>query len=247
MVPVAGGVTYSPRVSACTTAVPARAASWRSGSRAEHEAAESSVFVADLVAGRASAARYAAYLRRLRVVYTALEAALERHRHHPAVAAVDDPALRRLGALDADLRHWSLVAGVPDDGPDALGAAASPAAAAYRDRIEDAGRAPHLLLAHHYTRYLGDLSGGQVLARALRRAFPDRTRDDAGLAFYSFEEIAAPVPWKRAYRERLDGLRLAPAQDAALVAEVRAAFRLNHALLDELAEPGRQGADPARH
>lgn len=218
-------------MSARAAVAPARAESWRTGSRAEHEAAESSAFVADLLAGRASAARYVAYLRRLRVVYTALEAALERHRHHPAVAAVDDPALRRLEALDADLRHWSRVAGRPED-------AASPAATAYRERIEDAGRAPHLLLAHHYTRYLGDLSGGQVLARALRRAFPDRTPDDAGLAFYSFEEIAGPVPWKRAYRERLDGLRLDPAQDAALVEEVREAFRLNHALLDELAESG---------
>ena len=80
---------------------------WREGSRAEHEAAESSSFVTELVEGRASAAQYVAYLRRLRVVYAALEAALHEHRDHPVVAAVDDPALRRLAALDADLGHWS--------------------------------------------------------------------------------------------------------------------------------------------
>ena len=126
----------------------------------------------------------------------------------------------------------------------------SPAAEAYRSRIEAARRAPHLLVAHHYTRYLGDLSGGQVLARALRRGFPDRSFDGGGLDFYSFDQIAAPVPWKRAYRERLDGLRVDAEQDAAMLAEVREAFRLNHALLDEVAaEPDarrRRGCRRAR-
>jgi heme oxygenase len=224
-----------------------RSEAWRAGSRAEHAAAESSAFVTDLVAGRPSAAGYLAYLRRLRVVYGALERALDRCRDHPVVAAVDDRGLRRLAALDADLRHWSDDAppGPAPAGParapgDATGAGTaetvgSPAAQAYRSRIEAARRAPHLLVAHHYTRYLGDLSGGQVLARALRRGFPDRSFAGGGLAFYSFDQIAAPVPWKRAYRERLDGLRVDAGQDAAMLAEVRAAFRLNHALLDEVA------------
>ncbi len=240
-------MAYSPGVSVQTTApVPAgpRSESWRAGSRAEHAAAESSAFVTDLVAGRASAAGYLAYLRRLRVVYGALERALDGCRDHSAVAAVDDRGLRRLAALDADLRHWS------DDAPPGpapagpapaargagdVGDVGSPAAEAYRSRIEAARRAPHLLVAHHYTRYLGDLSGGQVLARALRRGFPDRSFDGGGLDFYSFDQIAAPVPWKRAYRERLDGLRVDAEQDAAMLAEVREAFRLNHALLDEVA------------
>jgi heme oxygenase (biliverdin-producing, ferredoxin) len=235
------GVTYSPGVSVQTTPAAratTRSQCWREGSRAEHEAAESSAFVSEVMAGRVSAAGYAAYLRRLRVVYAALERALDRHRDHPAIAAVDDRALRRLAALEADLRHWTGDAGV---GPAPVGV--SPVAEAYRARIEAVARVPHLLLAHHYTRYLGDLSGGQVLARALRRGFPDRSFDDGGLDFYAFGQIAAPVPWKRAYRERLDGLELDTEQDAALLAEVREAFRLNHALLDEVAatEPGAGG------
>jgi heme oxygenase len=217
-------VTYSPGMSVQTQV--ARSEAWRAGSRAEHEAAESSAFVAELVAGRASAAQYVAYLRRLRVVYAELEAALEDHRDHPVVAAVHDPALRRLPALDADLRHWSgSVAPV----------AGSPAADAYRTSIRRARREPHLLVAHHYTRYLGDLSGGRILARALRLGFPDRSLEDGGLDFYAFVEIPAPVRWKRGYRERLDALELDPEADRAMLAEVREAFRLNHALLDEVA------------
>lgn len=205
-----------------------RAEAWRSGSRAEHEAAESTAFIADLVAGRADEEQYVAYLRRLRVVYAALEAALDAHRDAPVLAALDDPALRRLPALDADLVHWA-----GSSGP----AGRSPAADAYRERIEAVTRTPYLLAAHHYTRYLGDLSGGQILARAVRTGFPDRVTGTGGLAFYDFEAIASPVRWKRAYRERLDGLRLDAGQDAALLDEVRAAFRLNHALLDEVAAP----------
>ena len=94
---------------------------------------------------------------------------------------------------------------------------------------------PHLLVAHHYTRYLGDLSGGRILARAVRQGFPDRSLADGGLDFYAFAGIPAPVRWKRAYRERLDALELDREADDAMLAEVREAFRLNHALLDEVA------------
>src|SRR6478609_2788584 len=79
----------------------------REGSAAEHSAAEASPFVSDLLAGRATSRQYAGYLLRLRVVYAALEAAVDAHRDHPVVAAVHDEALHRTAALDEDLAHWS--------------------------------------------------------------------------------------------------------------------------------------------
>jgi heme oxygenase len=191
----------------------------REGSADEHRRAEGSSFVGDLLAGRATGAQYAGYLLRLRVVYAALESSLRAHREHPLVAAVYDADLDRTGALDVDLDHWW-----PGDRP-----AASAAAGAYRDRIEAA--APGLLVAHHYTRYLGDLSGGRMLARALMVA---RDGDDAGLAFYDFPAVPKPVAYKRDYRDRLDALPLTGAQRGELVEEVRRAFRLNRALLDEV-------------
>ena len=54
------------------------------------------------------------------------------------------------------------------------------------------------------------------------------------LSFYRFEGIA-PVPFKRTYREGINGLALAPEQVDALIAEVRASFRFNSALFDALA------------
>jgi len=44
---------------------------------------------------------------------------------------------------------------------------------------------PAGFVAHHYVRYLGDLSGGQILRRSLERAYPN-----APTAFYTFERIA---------------------------------------------------------
>lgn len=198
-------------------------AALRDGSADAHRSAEASPFVGDLLAGRATRRQYAGYLQRLRVVYAALEAALRAHRRHPAVAAVHDVGLDRTEALDHDLDHWA-----PGERP-----VASPAAAAYRDRIERA--APVLLVAHHYTRYLGDLSGGRMLERALRAS---RDGEDSGLAFYDFPAVPKLVPYKRDYRDRLDALVLTDAERGDLVSEVREAFRLNRALLDEVTALG---------
>ena len=208
----------------CEPVTPLSAA-MREGSRPEHEEAEGTGFVADLLAGRAHPDRYAAYLLRLRVVYAALEQAVREHRHHPAVAAVYDESLCRRDALDADLDHWW---------PGWDRAVSSPAADRYRERIEEARAVPPLLVAHHYTRYLGDLSGGRMLAQALRRS---HGLDRRGLAFYEFDAIPKPVAYKRAYRDRLDALDLGDAARAGVVEEVRRAFRLNRDLLEEVGAP----------
>jgi heme oxygenase len=193
----------------------------KEGSAAEHEAAEHSPFVSELLAGRVNGHGYADYLRRLRVVYGTLEAAVREHRDDPVVAAVYDPDLERLRAIDADLEHWA---------PGATHDVESPAAAAYRDRITGApwGGA---LLAHHYTRYLGDLSGGQIIGKMLDRTFG---LGGAGLAFYEFP--VRSKPYKDSYRDRLDKLPLDGDEIDRVVDEVKVAFGLNQALFDELAE-----------
>ncbi|MBB4854069.1 heme oxygenase [Mycobacteroides chelonae] len=192
----------------------------RDGSRTEHDAAEQSPFVSELLAGRVNPQGYVDYLLRLRVVYTAIEEAVHAHRDDPLIAAVYDPALERRDALDADLEHW---------GPGTTRDVDSPAAQTYQDRISGADWSG-ALLAHHYVRYLGDLSGGQVIGRIIDRAFG---LDGAGLSFYNFP--MQPKPYKDAYRARLNELGLDARQTAQIVDEVKTAFGLNQALFDELA------------
>jgi heme oxygenase len=196
----------------------------REGSRTEHEAAEGSTFMAELLDGRLTAEAYADLLLRLRRVYAALEEVVTEHRDDPVVAAVHDPALERLAAIDADLAHWA-----PGVDPDSVD---SPAATAYVDRIRAGAAWGGLLVAHHYTRYLGDLSGGQVIGRVLQRTFdlPEGT----GVRFYDFPQIAKPKPYKDGYRARLDALDLTPSEVERVVDEVRAVFSLNQAVFEEL-------------
>lgn len=194
----------------------------REGSQAEHTAAEGSTFMSELLAGRVNEAGYTAYLLRLRQVYAAIEATARAAAADPAVAAVLDPGLERLAAIDADLDHWS------PGGPRTVD---SPAAAAYAERVSNATSWAPLFVAHHYTRYLGDLSGGQAIGRILDRAFG---LEGAGVAFYAFPAIPKPKPYKDAYRARLDGLDLTADEKQRVVAEVKVAFNLNQALFVEL-------------
>lgn len=200
-------------------------AAMRDGSRAEHQAAEHSSYMADLLSGKVNEQGYADYLLRLRLVYATMEQVVRERLDDPLVAAVHDPALERLAALDADLEHWA-----PDVDP--ASHLDSPRAHAYRNQLLDAdwGGA---LVAHHYTRYLGDLSGGQAIGRILDRTFG---LAGAGIAFYTFAEIPKPKPFKDAYRARLDALALSSSDIERVVCEVKAAFRLNQALFAELGE-----------
>jgi heme oxygenase (biliverdin-producing, ferredoxin) len=191
----------------------------KEGSAEEHARAEQSPFVTELLAGRVNHRGYADYLLRLRVIYAALEDAVRTRRDDPMVAAVYDPLLERLPAIESDLEHWK-----PQGGNEIQSAAAE----AYRDRIADASWGG-ALVAHHYTRYLGDLSGGQAIGKILDRTFE---LGGAGLAMYRFP--VRPKPFKDRYRARLDALRLAPDAVRRAVDEVKVAFGLNQALFDEL-------------
>ncbi|MFT4087396.1 MAG: biliverdin-producing heme oxygenase [Gordonia sp. (in: high G+C Gram-positive bacteria)] len=203
----------------------------REGSAAEHDQAEHTTFMEELLGGKLNEAAYADYLRRLRVVYATLESVGRQLTDDPIAGPLLDPALERLSAIDADLTFWA--PGEPFD-------VASDAASAYASRIAASAAWGGLFLAHHYTRYLGDLSGGQVVGRLLGRHFD---LDGRGVAFYDFPEIGKTKPYKDAYRAELDavGSALSPDDRARIVTEVKAAFRANQDLFNEL------GSDLSRY
>lgn len=205
---------------------PGLAARLKAETRSLHTLAERSGVMADLMQGRLSLPRYCALLRNLQAIYAALEAGLD---DHPADARLWRPELRRLPALEGDLdqlHHGDWRADTP------LVAAAH----AYVARLSTlAVTNPGLLLAHAYLRYLGDLHGGQILARLIQRQFalPAAGRG-AGTAFYAFGEPALVEQLKLDFRAGLDALPLQPDEADAFVAEACEAFRLHQALFDEL-------------
>ena len=169
-------------------------AAMREGSMAEHQDAENSSFMSELLGGRVNERGYADYLLRLRVVYAAMESV---GRSPP-----DDPRSPR-----STTRPWSASPrSTPTSTTGARAASARstpPPPRRTPGRIEAAAEWGGLLVAHHYTRYLGDLSGGQAIGRILDREFELGGR---GISFYAFPEIPKPKPYKDAYRARLDAL-----------------------------------------
>ena len=91
---------------------------------------------------------------------------------------------------------------------------------------------PLMLLAHEYTRYMGDLSGGQILKRILMKAL--RLSDDEGLKFYDFEHIPNKKAFKNKYRTNLDALQLNSETADRFVDESIKAFELNISLFNDL-------------
>ncbi|MDP9823072.1 biliverdin-producing heme oxygenase [Nocardioides massiliensis] len=202
----------------------------REGSQSEHTEAETSDFMSFLLEGKVSRDGYAAYLLAMAPVYDALEAAGralvgDAARPDPLAAAVWDPLLERAAALAEDLTFFA--------GPDwRARVSTDPAVTAYVERLEHSRSWGGLFIAHHYTRYLGDLSGGQAIGRIIARTYD--LADGEGTAFYRFAGIEKPKPYKDGYRARLDSLDLGPAQRADALAEVKLAFRLNHGIFTAL-------------
>ncbi|TSD63568.1 heme oxygenase (biliverdin-producing) [Aeromicrobium piscarium] len=197
----------------------------RDGSKAEHTSAEGSSFMSVMLEGRISPEGYTAYLLRLQRVYAALESVARRLADDPIASAVIDPALERSVSLAADLDHWA-GAGWREI------VVESPATERYVERVEASASWGGLFVAHHYTRYLGDLSGGQAIGRILGRAYELETT--AGVEFYAFDEIPKPKPYKDAYRARLDALSLDSAEQQRILDEVKVVFGLNEAIFSEL-------------
>lgn len=205
-----------------TTDSPALSAELRARTSAAHDSAEHSPFMTALVGGRVTGIGLAALLSRLAPVYAALERVADGWADHPVVGDFVLPELHRSERLAADLRHLT---GCDD-------VALSPASVAYAARMEEVGRASApAFLAHHYTRYLGDLSGGQVIRAALERSLG--VTDGAGASFFAFPDVR-PGALKKRYRDLLDQAPFTPQQREELVAEALIAYRLNVALGAEL-------------
>ncbi|RVW03323.1 biliverdin-producing heme oxygenase [Rhodococcus spongiicola] len=192
---------------------------------AAHRATEQSRFVGDLLAGRLLEDGYAALLTQTYLVYEALERAGEIHAGDALAAPFIAPELIRLPSLAADLEFLR--------GPQwREQVIATPATARYVARLEEvAFTSPADFVAHHYLRYLGDLSGGQIIRRMLERAYGYEVD---GLRFYIFDQIAKPKVFKDEYRAKLDRAPLTAKEQARFIDEVNLAYGLNGALFADL-------------
>lgn len=202
----------------------------RTETSSAHEDAEGSAFVEELMGGLACRPAFVALVAQQLVIYRALEDVLwDEYAEHPLLAPVLDHRLDRVAALERDMAHF-----VGDDVDRQLDAGEIhivPAAADYAATLR-AEHTPEAMLAHHYVRYLGDLSGGQIIARMVQRHYGI---DPEGLNFYRFEEIPKPKPYKDRYREALDGLDVDAGTRARILTAAVDSFELNRRVFADLA------------
>ena len=206
---------------------PSLAERLKTETRALHSVVERSTLMRALLNGRIDRPAYCALLRNLHALYAALEPALERHASHPVIAPVFLPALWRTHALQHDLAVLH--------GPEwADTIALQPATAAYVDRLRDLDESvPALLLAHAYVRYLGDLSGGQLLRGIVARNAA--LAGETAVGFYDFGDAIATSGLSYAFRAGLAAVPADARLSDALVDEAKLAFDGHRRMFDQLA------------
>ncbi|MFP7364394.1 biliverdin-producing heme oxygenase [Corynebacterium callunae] len=192
-----------------------------------HESAEYSPFISDLLGGKLDQAAFIALQEQSWLFYSALEGAVRRCSEDPRSKVLLDRRLERREALEKDLDALHGHAG--------WRAQVAPTAATtrYVNRLNEIAAAADFpcLMAHHYVRYLGDLSGGQVIARLVGREYGIGAE---ALSFYEFSDIGKIKPYKDSYRAQLDALTLTPAEHATMLAEAALAFSFNQQVFASL-------------
>jgi len=199
----------------------------RRATAAAHERAHHSTYMDALLGGRLALDDYATLVVQYWHVYGALEDGADRLGADPVVGGFAVDALRRRAAIAADLAFLRGDARADDLAP-------LPATAAYVERIrETVEQWPGGWVAHHYTRYLGDLAGGQAVRGLLRRTY-GVTGD--GTRFYDFATLGPVPPFRAHYRALLDAAPWDDVERARIADEACRAFELNIAMLAELAD-----------
>ncbi|NXE29725.1 HMOX2 oxygenase, partial [Ardeotis kori] len=212
----------------------------KEGTKESHDRAENTQFVKDFLKGRIKKELFKLATVALYFTYSALEEEMDHNKDSPVFAPLYFPVeLHRREALVKDLKYF-----YGEDWKEKI--QCSEATQHYVDRIHHVGQhEPELLVAHAYTRYMGDLSGGQVLKKVAQRALKLPSTEE-GIQFYVFDNISNAQQFKQLYRARMNALDLDKNTKERIVEEANRAFRFNMQVFDELDRIGQSLAEAAQ-
>uniref|UniRef100_A0A803VT96 heme oxygenase (biliverdin-producing) n=1 Tax=Ficedula albicollis TaxID=59894 RepID=A0A803VT96_FICAL len=193
----------------------------KEGTKESHDRAENTQFVKDFLKGRIKKELFKLATVALYFTYSALEEEMDHNKDNPVFAPLYFPVeLHRREALAKDLKYF-----YGEEWKEKI--QCSEATQQYVDRIHHVGQhEPELLVAHAYTRYMGDLSGGQVLKKVAQRALKLPSTEE-GIKFYVFDNISNAQQFKQLYRARMNALDLDKNTKERIVEEANKAFRFN--------------------
>ena len=187
--------------------------------------AENTGFIACFLKGVVEKKSYIKLMSDLYYVYITMEYEIEKHKEHPIISKIYYPELFRSKSIEKDLEYY-----LGSDWKKQINLTNS--CKEYLERIRQVSKTnPILLISHHYTRYIGDLSGGQVLKGIAQRAL---NVDDSGMNFYIFADILDEKKFKQDYRDTLDSLNLSQQDIDLIVEEANNSFRYNMKIFKEI-------------
>ncbi|MEE6520461.1 hypothetical protein FKM82_018346 [Ascaphus truei] len=193
-----------------------------------HVQAENTEFMRTFQKGQVSLNEFKLVMSSLYFVYEALEEEIDRNKENAVYSPVHFPLeLHRKETLEQDLEYfygpqWRKEIPCPQSTKD------------YVDRLHHVGQEePELLVAHAYTRYLGDLSGGQVLKKIAQKALHLPATGE-GLAFFSFDNVTNATKFKQLYRSRMNSIEVDKVTKERILEEAKNAFLLNVKVFEEL-------------
>ncbi|MCU4296808.1 biliverdin-producing heme oxygenase [Brevibacterium permense] len=193
----------------------------KAGTATIHDEVEHTTFMVDLMEGRLDSSAYALLLKQYDVIYGVLESKSREFADNAVFTPFFDADLFRAERIAADLAAL-----------DGVELPVMPGASAYAAHLQGLDRAEQVI-AHHYTRYLGDLSGGQAIGTLMGRHYG---LPATSLTMWDFAEIGKTKPYKDVYRSRLDQVAATGGDEQMVIDETMEAFRLNGALLVDLTE-----------
>lgn len=198
----------------------------REGTKKAHTMAENMGFIKCFLKGVVEKNSYRKLASNLYFVYAAMEEEMEKLHNHPIVSKIYFKQLNRKKSLEQDLAYYYGANWREQISP-------SPTAQDYVERIRQISASePELLIAHSYTRYIGDLSGGQILKKIAQKAM--NLSEGEGTAFYEFQDIPDEKAFKTNYRQVLNELPLDDATEDRIVDEANATFGMNMKMFQEL-------------
>ena len=191
----------------------------KTGTREVHAVADK-LFIRNFAEDTMDRATYRHFLSQLYFLYVAMEEELRGNAEHAIVGPVHFPAeLERKTAIEQDLAFYY--------GPAWRSAISClPSMTKYVERVRKVGRdQPELLIAHSYVRYLGDVSGGQILKRIIGRLL-SLPADGTGIAFFEFGHMESIPKFKDFYNARMNSLEITDETMESLVEEAKTSFQM---------------------
>ena len=193
----------------------------RERTAAVHVTAERSGIINDILKQKAGRDGYALLLRNVLPAYEALEAGLRDRGQNKVLSVFAQPGLARAQSIRNDLTQ--LVGENFERSVPLLDAGKQ-----YADRVARAAEGDGMrLISHAYVRYLGDLSGGQVLKKLLGKSME---LPPQALTLYDFPDIPDHNAFKNELRAAIDKAADVVSDPEELISEAVAAFQHNIAI-----------------